>query len=145
MSNDVLSAALAAAIGQSEKSYLSDPERYDGDDWWQLSAAEVEVFEIDPDRWPRLMTAWHWYEGFSGTASAGDWDEAAIDAARVSSADLLAIPDPLRQWMKFSLRYAAIQPAEAVAAHAKMHWWTARQGYVSYHVDEPGSEEQLPF
>jgi hypothetical protein len=78
-------------------------------------------------------------------ASGGDWDDAAIEAARVSSADLLTLPDPLKQWMKFAQRFAAIQPMAAVAAHGKMHWWTVRQGYVSYNTDEPDAGEQYPF
>ena len=143
--DNILRAALAAAIGRAHQTYQQHPERYDGDDWWQLSAAEIAVFDIDPDQWPRLMTAWHWYEGFSDMASGGDWDDAAIEAARVSSADLLTISDPLRQWINFALRFAAIQPMEAVAAHGKMHWWTVRQGYVSYGTDEPDAGEQYPF
>jgi hypothetical protein len=144
-SDDILRDALATAIGHAQRTYQKHPERFDGDDWWQLSAAEIVVFDIDPERWPRLMTAWHWYEGFSDMASGGDWDDAAIEAARISSADLLTISDQLRQWMKFALRFAAIQPMEAVATHGKMHWWTVRQGYVSYSTDEPGAGKRHPF
>ena len=53
-----LDAAIAAAEADA------DPDAYRGSDWWQLSDAEEAVFEIDRDRWPRMMTVFHCYEGF---------------------------------------------------------------------------------
>ena len=55
---------LDAAIAAAEAKGNADPDAYRGSDWWQLSDAEEAVFKTDRDRWPRMMTVFHCYEGF---------------------------------------------------------------------------------
>jgi hypothetical protein len=44
-----------------------DLERYTSrdihlDDWWKLADAEAEVFRIDPEEWPLMITAYQAFE-----------------------------------------------------------------------------------
>lgn len=51
-----------------------------GTDWWQVSEADLAVFEIDIPRWPRMILGYHCYEAFKGIVDA-DWNDALIAAA----------------------------------------------------------------
>src|SRR5271163_4878004 len=66
---------LQADIAESERKAAKNPDLYRGGDWWQLSDEEEEVFRIDRDRFPRMVTAWHCYEAFKGIVSEGFPDD----------------------------------------------------------------------
>jgi hypothetical protein len=72
-----LKAQLEARIAEMEKGGTP----YIGSDWWQYTEADQAVFEIEPERWPRMMMTWHCYEAFKRIADA-DWDDALIEKAR---------------------------------------------------------------
>jgi len=59
----------------TERSAAEDSERYHGDDWWQLTDEEESVFDIDRERFPRMMTVWSCYEAFKNIAYSLSWED----------------------------------------------------------------------
>lgn len=61
-------------------------------DWYQLSAAEAEVFDIDPGVFPVMVETYHCFEAITGNASRTDYDtqhEAMLNAVRAARPDLV--------------------------------------------------------
>jgi hypothetical protein len=74
---------LAAEIAAAE---ALDPARYRGLDWYHLTDEEEFVFfDIDRDRFPRMVTVWSCYDAFKLYADAPTWSEDLIAKARAAS------------------------------------------------------------
>src|ERR1700682_5097107 len=64
---------IAAEIKAAEDKAAADPRFYDGSDWWELRGEEAFVLGIDPARWPRMMTAWQYYDVFMGQVGGEEY------------------------------------------------------------------------
>ena len=54
---------------------ILDRRSQEGDDWYQLTQAEEEVFDIESWRWARMLTAWEFYEDLIDIADPPHFDE----------------------------------------------------------------------
>ena len=73
---------LEAKIAEGGRKDRADPRFFEGWEWWQLSDAEQQVFDIVPSAWPRMMWTWHCYEVFSGSASTAEFTDSLVEDAR---------------------------------------------------------------
>ena len=71
---------LKSETAATELSAAEDSERHHGGDWWQLSDEEQSVFDIDRERFPRMMTVWSCYEAFKNIAYSLSWEDGLGDA-----------------------------------------------------------------
>lgn len=61
-------------------------------DWHELSAAEAEVFGIDPTVFPLMVETYHCFEAITGNAEGTDYDvqhEAMLDDVRAARPKLV--------------------------------------------------------
>src|ERR1700682_874256 len=59
-----------------------DRQGQEGGDWFQLTVAEEEVFDIESWRWARMLTAWEFYEDLIDIVDPHHFDDAMIEAER---------------------------------------------------------------
>ena len=62
---------LETQIADDERKQAENPDRFRGRDWCELNDEEEQVFEIDWQRFPRMLNAWHCYEAFKGIVNEG--------------------------------------------------------------------------
>src|SRR5258708_637694 len=72
---ETIGALLKKELERAADDYASNPVRYNGPDWWQLSDEEAFVFDINPDRWPVLMTLYHFYQSLVGVTDGFSIEE----------------------------------------------------------------------
>jgi hypothetical protein len=130
-----LDAAIADAEGKAE----ADPDAYRGSDWWQLSDAEEAVFEIDRDRWPRMMTVFHCYEGFKRMTDSPEWDDALIELSRQQRPGWCGQAPSNGEFSHFAQAFGGLTNREAHAAYTKQEFWTVRLGVTVYADESPAS------
>jgi hypothetical protein len=110
--------------------------RYRGYDWWQLSDEEESIFNIDFERFPRIITALFLFECFHRIADTDDADTDAIEAERQLRSDLMEKGYSTDGFQHFAKDYADMNYREADAVFSKHKWWNVRQGITRY-TDEP--------
>lgn len=66
---------LAVLIAAHEAKEDRQPGSLVGWDWFQLSNAEEAVFQIDRDRFPRMVMTWYCYEAFKLVHDSPEWDD----------------------------------------------------------------------
>lgn len=103
---------------------LSKPielEAYVGNDWWQISAAEAEVFRLELEDVPPLVEAWQLYEAIADILYS-DFHGSSLCAE--SRAELPFIErlvcDPM-QWQRFA-GLLGIRGEKAFAWFYKVHF-----------------------
>ncbi len=119
-------------LAESEATYKTDPDRYEGPDWWQLSEEEKEVFAIRRDRWPRMMEAWVAYEAFKKITTEF-YDDADVDEARANNPDWCGESIDPTEFDKFAKKLAGLGFRESHAMYAKYDFWCVRNGITYYH------------
>jgi hypothetical protein len=75
---------------------------YAGDDWWQLSAAEAEVFGLELDDMPALVSAWAMYEAVADIAYPEFPGAALCQRLRAELPFIQPRVSDLRAWEKFA-------------------------------------------
>ncbi len=115
------------------------PGALDGDDWWQLSEAEEEVFAIDRDRFSRLVMTHHCYEAFKHLSDSPEWDEALIEQARQDHSEWCGPTLSQEEFAGFAAVFDGLTGREAHATYTKQEFWTVRLGVMVY-ADERRSE-----
>ncbi len=123
---------VAAKIAEAEMNAAD----YRGNDWWQLSDEEELVFDIDFNRFPRMITALFLFEGFHGKADTDDARTQSMEAERKARPDLVEKGYSTDGFQHFAKDYADMSYREGDAVFAKKKWWTVRQGITRY-TDEP--------
>ena len=112
---------------------IDDPSlSFRGRDWYQLTDAEAEVFELDHDEMPRLMSVYLAYEEIV------DMTMGAFPIEDPLKQDVLAAlpwltPDT-RCEIEFE-RFARLFQVSSRQAHGffwKVYFWQKRQGYVVF-------------
>lgn len=107
---------------------------FHGWDWHELSDEETAVFEIDPDRWPMMLTAYDCFSGLTG-ASHNDWYEPGsgkFDPEKFNVQDFMAFGKEL-----------GLTRREAFTVWRKVEWWKVRNGVMLF-KDEQEPAKQVP-
>ena len=125
-------------ILQSEEDMRDNPQHWTGGDWWQLEPKEEFVFAIERERWPRMMSAWLFFEVLHQLADVGD-DEAPVRLLHEEGARRPDIDYSRAGFDLFAAEYAGLTLREADATFSKMHFSNIRQGIVEYKDDDAGS------
>jgi hypothetical protein len=128
---------LEAEIADSEHKEAMDRGFHNGDDWWQLNDAEEMVFDIERDRFPRMMMTWHCYEGFKLLTDSTLWDEALIAHARHEFPQWHAEADgpptlSEKEFGEFAKEFGRLSAKEATSIYYKHWFWQVRCGIVRY-------------
>lgn len=122
--------------------------REHGADWFELSAAEAEVFGLSLDHMPSLIAVWTAFEAVTDMASGGfePYDPALFAAVRAEHPWLEEARVKRTQEHTHFLRFAKLFGIPYRLAHAwyaKQDFWNARAG-VTYYEDEP-RDPDIPF
>jgi hypothetical protein len=129
---------LEAEIAESEAKEKAKPGFHDGSDWWQLTEAEQEVFEIDRERFPRMIMTWHCYDGFKRMADSPVWDDTLIGQARqqhpewCTEAKRQLAEISVQEFQAFAKEFGGLTFREAEAIYRKHEFWQIRLGVVTY-------------
>lgn len=117
-----------------EKAQADDPGEFEGDDWFQLSAAEEEVFGIERQRFPRMLVAWQFYQALLGVVAAADHelDERVVEAERKNWPDLVEGELSNEQFQRVAAKVAGLSNREAYAMYMKTYFWDIRAGNVPF-------------
>lgn len=114
---------------QMEEWASEDPARYLGTDWWQLSPAEEEAFEIDRERFPVMACALFAYEVFKDIAQVDDFGSGAVlHDARLRVIDV-------NEFVAFAAHFCGLSAREAHAIYWKHDFWNVRARITQF-VDE---------
>ena len=144
--DEPLAMLLREELARVSNASLGDLERYRGPDWWQLSDAEIGVFQIELERWPILVSIYCAYRAFADVTDGfnfGDdidarlsWREVQtiLKAARTAHPDWGTTPDTCSPdgFGLFAKHYASVPFREADACWHKMQWSDARSGVIAY-------------
>ena len=118
--------SLAALKTFVEQSAERNPEEFYGHDWWQITAAEVEVFEIDLVDMPRLVGCWSAYEEVTEMAISGLFSKKVLAAARAELP--WAKPYDLFQFQRFAA-LVGVSQRNADAFFYKYQFWQTRNDH----------------
>lgn len=141
----MLEAILKDAMARSLAHYRANPYMWGGWDWWQLSAEEAAVFDLEPQRWAELVPVWQAFEFFIGRTDGWNDDEieqdypnleAVIKVVRAQHPDWVNLAAPVQTFMLFAKRFANASHREAKAMFAKMDFWAVRAGFTQYADEE---------
>jgi len=130
---------LEAEIADSAAKEAEKPGLHHGRDWWQLSDDEERVFAIDRQRFPRMMTTWHCYEGFKRISVSTIWDDALLDQARRDCPQWCGTAPSEQEFQHFAKEFGGLTYREAAAMYGKNVSWQVRAG-VTYYADEPQAD-----
>ncbi len=119
---------LESETAATEWSAAEDSERYHGSDWWQLSDAEESVFEIDRERFPRMMTVWSCYEAFKNIAYSLSWEDGLIEQACQQHPDWCIAGISESEFSDFADAFGGLTLRESHAFYAKHDFWCVRAG-----------------
>jgi hypothetical protein len=130
---------LAAEIADAE---ALDPARYRGGDWYHLTDEEEFVFDIDRDRFPRMVTTWSCYEAFKLIADHETWSEDLITEARAQHPEWCEPGISTGEFQAFAKEFAGLTFRESDAFYSKNKYWCVRVGIMQFsddpqHDDEP--------
>ena len=114
-----------------------------GTEYAALSAAECEVFGIDPDRWPRLCALWEAFEDVRGICDMGGYGQELGEA--VAAAVGLPEREPIGEVARISKeqlqalgQVVGVGYREGDALFTKMHFWEVRAGLTRYKDEREG-------
>jgi hypothetical protein len=112
------------------------PDHFQGDDWFQLSEEEEWVFDIDRDRWPRMVAA---MTGYEVLVEIVDADPVGFTSTEVRAAREHLKYDgreSLEAFQRFAKECAGLSNRESAAVYSKHHFWHERCG-LNLYPDEP--------
>jgi hypothetical protein len=105
-----------------------DRRSQEGDDWYQLTQAEEEVFDIESWRWARMLTAWEFYEDLIDIADPPHFDEVLVKAERKNWPKLRLRVTEEGVFADFAVAKAGLTRKEAHAIFHKVEFWQVRSG-----------------
>ena len=123
---------LESETAATELSAAEDSERYHGGDWWQLSDEEESVFDIDRERFPRMMTVWSCYEAFKNVAYSLSWEDGLIEQACQQHPACCIAGRSESEFFDFADAFGGLTHREAHAFYAKHDFWCVRAGVSRY-------------
>lgn len=118
-----------------EIDYLA--ETYSGEDWYQLSHAEEEVFQLKLEDMPRLVAVHELY--YDAVRITSQIPEERVDAIREELPWLSDCVVCEGEWQRFAALFG-ISSRQAGAFCEKYHFWDVRQGHIIFR-DEQNTDE----
>jgi len=98
-----------------------DLDIYLGDDWWQVSPAEAEVFGLELEDVPPLVEAWQLYEAIADILCSDFHASPLCIEARAALPFIEPRVTDERQWIRFAA-LLGIPSAKAFAWYYKFHF-----------------------
>lgn len=134
---------ISAHIRDAEQKPLT---HYAGGDWWQIWPEERFVFDIEEERWPRMMTAYSAYEVLLDIVAPEDFDyePAEVENERAAQASIVNKGHCVDGFQHFAALFAGLTFREAAAAYDKMGYSEVREGVTQYLDEIPPSPRQQP-
>lgn len=123
-----------ALIAEMQETMRRNPSRYRGDDWDRLLDEEIEILEIDPERFPHMLTAWCCYETLLGIvdAEAFGFDAALIEEERKRRPQLKPLVVDFMEFRALAKEIAGLSNREANAIFYKIEFWQVRNGLIRF-------------
>ena len=117
-----------------DKLNAGGPESFRGNDWWQLSDAEQEVFGLELSQMGLLVTVYDAYEGVVGISHNDFYAHKELCAGvRAALPWLTTDTGSENEFRKFADLFAIAQD-KAHCIYHKISLWQYRQGLVSFQV-----------
>jgi hypothetical protein len=131
----------AIAVARLTRTITEKPHLYEGWDWDQLTREQVDVFEIDPLRWPRMVIAWAFYEALVGVVvpAAYNIPESAIEEGRARWPSRSMCLDGFSE---FAVA-CGLTRREAHAVYYKIEFSFARGGLLNFSDEQDGSSSRV--
>jgi hypothetical protein len=123
---------LEAEIANLQARFTARPESDEGPDWWQLSEAEEEVFQIDGSRFPRMVMTYECYQAFKLISGNPAWDKKLIEQERQNRPQWCGEAIEENEFHAFAQAFGRLKHREASAIWCKQHFWTVRLGVVIF-------------
>jgi hypothetical protein len=79
-----------------------DLDTYVGNDWWQISPAEAEVFGLELEDVPPLVEAWQLYEAIADILCSDFWNSPLCIEARAALPFIENRVTAEGQWIRFA-------------------------------------------
>lgn len=123
-------------IGNSIRQWEKKFERYGciGYDWFNVTGEEIEVFEIDTERLPAMLTAWSLFLCMIDVLGLGKstFTREAIEEERKQWPDLRMQYVDEVIFSAFATKRVRITQREAHAIYHKIDFWQVRNGIVKF-------------
>jgi hypothetical protein len=113
-----------------------------GPEWFQITEAELEVFEIDLDRFDRMVMAFHAYEAVKDIVQGSIWDETLLVAARADHPEWCKPEHSFPDFAAFAAVFAGITIREAHAIYYRQAFHDVRIGVTTYADEEPPAADR---
>lgn len=141
-----LKAQLEANVAILQARFDLRPDGSTGGNWFELSEAEEEIFQIDRDRFPRMVTTYECYEALKGLSGDPQWDEKLIDLARRRYPAWSGAGTDEFEFYAFAKALGGLTNREANAIWCKQHFWTVRLGVVTFRDErqQNTSDDDVP-
>jgi hypothetical protein len=128
-------------IKEWEEAAEKDPARYFtrlwyGYEWWQLTPEEEGVFDIDRNRYPRMMASLEAYKALTGFHGEGGFTKEEIQEAEAHF-QFGNRDDNYDDFKRFAKEYTDLSDRECMAIWWKDHFYHERQGLTIYLDEEP--------
>jgi hypothetical protein len=142
LNNDLL-VLLSQEIAKAESTYLDDPQSFIGWHWWQISPDEVNVFDLHPILWARMLPAYECFEAFIGSSrweDAPEHTDRILAAARSAHPEWVATPG-LASFQSFAKAYAGLSLRDSHACFDKVTWQHVRDRIRTYADEDDGNSQ----
>lgn len=104
----------------------ADPKNYWGDDWWQMTKAEGDVFNINVHAMPIAMEFYHAYEGIKGLCHNHYYDDQILRAGILKAwPELENNRYSEAEYLEF-LKRLNCDASSAKVIFSKVRWWRER-------------------
>ncbi|WP_319529064.1 hypothetical protein [uncultured Cohaesibacter sp.] len=113
---------------------------YRGDEWFQVTDAEEQVFGLGPDDMPAMAVLWDWFELMLGLVEPYEGCGLTEDLIRDVRKELDWLEELLREpvptvsselFTKFA-SYFGVTNRKAHAFYCKYEFWQVRRGIISF-------------
>jgi hypothetical protein len=133
-----LTALVSQQIASAETAYLEDPQSVIGWHWWQISPDEINVFDLHPILWVRVLAV---YRCYTALIDSTTWQEAPRHVLEILAAARQTHPEwvetsSLTAFQSFSKTYADLSFRDAHACYDKMTWHRVRDHIHTYADEE---------
>jgi hypothetical protein len=129
-----------ARVLEAEKRTREDVNTFGGYDWFQLSAAEEEVFAIKRERYARVLEAWKLYQSLMDIVWPPDhgFDERLVMAERKNwpGLDLKHKRITTEQFQEVAKELCGVTFRESYAIFMKIEFWNLRIERISYRDEQ---------
>lgn len=108
------------------------PDFFQGFDWNNLTEEEEWVFDIDRERFPRMVIALNAYEAVVGLIPPYGADFTDEDVQTAQERFPFGDSDSLENFTRFATECCGLTKRESSAMYLKNEFWLKRQGLITY-------------